>query len=91
MTEIYEVRCNEDSIEGRGRTITVALFSNEGAALLAAKGLGPMGASDGEVRTTIVWDDYAEYIEYEARDKEESLKAHALAKLTNEERAALGL
>lgn len=87
MMIIWEVWCNSDAIEGRGRPVLDSRWRHEADAIEAARSLGPMGASDGKVRSAPVFATSYERDEWEQGE----VKRRALAKLTSEERQALGL
>ncbi len=97
--DLYKATTNSDTTEGRGGTILIGYFVSKGVAEKAAKGRGVMGY-DGQVdfvkckvvtkndtgeswtvgeKISILYEDPAE------------VRARALSKLTQEERAALGL
>jgi hypothetical protein len=88
MNKIYIVMANEDRTEGRGRNVPYYYCNNAPLAELLAKGMGPMGASDGYVEE--VW--LLEELEDRSRAVEmKEIKKRALAKLTAEEKKALDL
>lgn len=87
MKVIYEASCNSDSIEGRGYKVTIGYFEDEADAKHAVEGLGPMGMSDGDVYECVLFKSFKEFEEW----KNGETRRKALAKLTREERVALGL
>lgn len=88
-SEYWEAYTNSDLTEGRGFDVTIAFFVNREDAERAANKQGVMGtnAKVRKVRAPRVFASFAEYQDYRKRD----LKAAALAKLTAEEKAALGI
>jgi len=87
MKTIYVAERNLDLTEGRGPIIAIGYFRTITDARLAAKGWGVQGVGDGIVRPTILYDSFVEF----KLDETEKIKACALAKLTDEEKEALGL
>lgn len=87
MKVIYTVWANSDGVEGRGVNQIRYICSNEITATELAKGLGPMGMSNGEVKTDWLIDTADEI----KQKQKEELKQRALKKLTEEEKKALGL
>lgn len=63
MITVYGVFANTDTTEGRGRMALLHLWWYEDSALSMARGLGPMGASNGDVRPMIVYDSKEEYLQ----------------------------
>jgi hypothetical protein len=88
MKRIYLVWANSDSTEGRGHDVVRYVCSNKVAADDLAKGLGPMGMSDGHVTEDFLLD--SRY-DLDTKIKEAFIRKEALAKLTPEEIKALGL
>ena len=86
-TTVFLAQRNSDMTEGRGPMVTIAAFTTEKDATLAAKGQGVMGVGDGEVRSLKVYGSFSEYL----TDKNDALRVQALKKLTPEEKRALGL
>ncbi|AGB06877.1 hypothetical protein [Vibrio phage VH7D] len=100
MQKIYVVRYQTDMTEGRGMMKPTAYFTNEDDAWACTKGkTGVMGRkpAKGDWRNESYPDwDVKEITVYESLDEStaahrESLKQAALAKLSKEERWALGL
>lgn len=90
IKNVFEACTNTDLDEGRGREVPIAHFIHESDARRAAKGRGVMG-TDADVRMVDV--DirvYESFREFEL-EFERDVRAKALAKLTPEERRALGL
>jgi hypothetical protein len=87
--QVWKAARNSDLAEGRGYEILIGYFKYEDDAKLAAKGWGVMGVGDGNVApvTLRVYDSLGEFSENET----ELLKNSALAKLTHQEKQALGL
>jgi len=75
-----------DLTEGKGGMVVIGYFLNQADALYATKGWGVMGYGDGEVKELNL---YSSVEDWEKHEKLK-LKASALAKLTLEERKALG-
>lgn len=96
---VYKVVTNSDLIEGRGVRVVTGIFSSHGQAVLAAKGAGVMG-TDAEVvmerldvfEHTMTGERFVlgERVLAEFVNPQE-IKKRALAKLTDEEKEALGL
>jgi len=85
----WEAYTNSDLTEGRGSDVTIAFFTNEAAAIRAARGRGPMG-SDAYVRPhqkPMIFDSYEAY----AASQKQDIRRQALAKLSQEEKRELGL
>lgn len=87
MQIVYQAQRNTDLTEGRGHNVEIATFATEDAAKQAAHGWGVMGYGDGDVVPITVYDSFEEY----ANKDKESVRQTALAKLTRNERRALGL
>jgi hypothetical protein len=87
MMTIYEATKNSDRLEGRGHTIRIAAFTKREDAEQAAKGHGVMGMGNGDVDPITVYENFVEYLSKSKAD----LRKKALAKLTPEEKAALGI
>lgn len=89
MYKVYPAQQNADLTEGRGPMVTKALFTSEGDAQRAAETLeGVMGHGHGKVGAPIVvYQSLAEYMD----ERYGEVRKQALAKLTREERRALGL
>jgi hypothetical protein len=85
----YEALVNSDLMEGRGLMRHVAYFINRVDAEQSVKGQGVMGVGNGEVKQIeiIVYESFAEYF----GPKYDELRKSALRKLTQDERAALGV
>ncbi len=104
VVDIYATTRNEDTAEGKGRTIDHSYHINYRAALIACKGIDVMG-SDGEVdKKLALKTDDGRYFLFHNNDKpivvvdsrEEvraaaTLKEEVLKKLSSAEKAALGL
>lgn len=102
IVTLYRVHEDHDKDEGRGRTTVRHIVSSEQCAKALAVGLGPMGTS-GHVDKSeylridmragdVLYVPFAEVIEGNVPDTPRAaLAAAALAKLTPEERSALGL
>jgi hypothetical protein len=80
MKVIYEASCNSDSIEGRGYKKIIAFFENESDARRCVHRMG-------RVTECLVFETFLEYEEWKGGET----RRRALAKLTEEEREALGL
>lgn len=87
MKIIYVARENADSTEGRGPMVPIAHFLKKEDAELAARGRGVMGYGDGDVKVIPVFESIKDWKD----NKKEELRQQALAKLTTEEKRALGL
>lgn len=87
MKRIYLVWANSDSTEGKGANRIYYYCSSLGAAEELAKGLGPMGCSDGYITEDFLLDSRHDL---EQKNKDEFIRKEALAKLTPEERRVLG-
>lgn len=89
MREIWTATQNADLTEGRGPMVPKGHFFDRGDAEKAALALpGVMGIGNGEVSGPIkVYDNYAEW----AGEHYAKARASGLAKLTADERRALGL
>lgn len=94
--KFYAVNRNTDSTEGRGRDEPFAFFKDEASAVLASKdkatvgkygvmGVGPLNVS------TITIDLFESFKEYRDSNDTQIIRERALAKLSIEERQALGL
>jgi hypothetical protein len=88
MKKIFVVMANEDRTEGRGRNKPYYYCSNAALANELKKGMGPMGCSDGYVEEIWLLENLGD--ENKAVQMAE-LKKQALAKLSKEEKMALGL
>ncbi len=88
MKKIFVVMANADRTEGRGPNVPYHYCSNAPLAEKLKKGMGPMGCSDGYVEEAWLLEELGD--ENKAVQIRE-LKKQALAKLTREERIALGL
>ena len=53
VVSIFVVRHNEDTTEGKGKTIVHSYHLTKRSAIITADKLGPMGATDGEVEDTL--------------------------------------
>lgn len=87
MKVLFATWANSDRTEGRGRDIIYYVCSNRPLAEEFAKGLGPMGGSDGYVKELYLM----ESLEDINLKPIAELKAKALEKLTEEEKIVLGL
>lgn len=93
---IWTATCNEDSMEGRGKTVDNSYHYTKHDALIATKGIGVMGG-DGEVRPrkAVKLSDGRYFLAPKmiviTKDPEAAakLREQALAKLSPAERAAL--
>lgn len=92
--DVWTVKANSDTTEGRGSDIHVGYFKRKTDAIKAGVGRGVMGTDLREPYSIkqekvrlIVYDNYTEFEEEETR----SLRDRALSKLTYEEKKALGL
>jgi hypothetical protein len=85
--KVFLAKRNSDLTEGRGQDVIIAAFSKESDASLAARGWGVMGVGNGTVEWLTVYNSYGEYLDKEKAE----LRASALAKLSHEEKIALGL
>lgn len=100
----YKAQGDTDTTEGRGPLRTIGWYLNEQLAKLAAKGQGVFGA-DGyvspEIVNVIVYIDpdtgesvvrkLGELLQQQQFEDDDEVRARALAKLSAEERRALGL
>ena len=86
MFSIFLAKEEIDSVEGKAGMRTIAAFSDRAAATFAAYRKGVMG-DNGEVQEVMVYESFVEF----KTDQKENLRRQALAKLTDEERAILGL
>lgn len=84
---VFAAQENTDLTEGRGLMRTVALFASAEDAGKAIKGRGVMGAGDGKVVPMRVYQSFDEFWD----EQKEKLRSMALAKLSPEERAVLGI
>ena len=84
---IWEVWVNSDSCEGRGPMILEARFLKRDAAAFFARGKGPMGMSDANIRQAIVYDTHPSF----QKDKDVQLRQATLRRLSSEEKRVLGL
>lgn len=97
---LYKVTTNSDTTEGRGATILIGWFIHEDVARKAARGQGVMGtdANVGPLRVKVAKTPGKKGKMYLLGDEVSTryedpaeVRARALAKLTDEEKAALGL
>jgi hypothetical protein len=79
---IFEAYKNSDPIEGRGRDLPIAFFTEEKDAQALVQ-----GEYGGGVKTHKVWASLADYRDQELAE----VRKRAFAKLSPEERVALGL
>ena len=90
MRNVFEAYTNSDLTEGRGQHVSIGHFVHESDAKRATLGRGVMG-TDADVRTVdlhvCVYDTFAEF----EKEQHQSTRDRALAKLSLEERRALGL
>ncbi len=92
---VYHVTTNTDLTEGRGGTVTIGYFLDEGIAKRAAKGEGVMGGDariEQQQVTTVRILDRVFLVGKEIHlsyDPPREVRARAIAKLTPEERRAL--
>lgn len=84
---VWEVWVNVDSIEGRGPMKLHARFLSHEDAMQEARGKGPMGCSDADVRQAVVFNSVQAF----HHGKDQELKRQALRKLSADERRVLGL
>ncbi len=89
MKNIYLVRVNADTTEGRGPMVPKATFTNEQDAIAVEKTMHPYRVDDGLV-DVIVFPLYTSIDDYRDNN-EKSVKEKALAKLTDYEKKLLGL
>lgn len=87
MRTVWLAQVNTDSTEGRGPMKTIAAFDEERDAAIATHGMGVMGVGNGEAKPLLVYSSVAEW----RREKDRELRNMALAKLTAEEKAVLGV
>lgn len=95
---LYKVTANTDTTEGRGSTYVIGWFVDAGVAKKAAKGKGVMGTDspvDPVACSVIRTDDGSVFlvgdeVQITYEDPKE-VRERALAKLTPEERNALGI
>ena len=87
MIIIYEASCSSDSIEGRGPKRILGFFKNKSDAIECAKGMGPMGKSDGRVEEVFLFASHKEYEKLQNGD----FRRGAISKLSHAERMILGL
>lgn len=83
----YRASKNADQTEGRGPMVTIAIFTNRADAIQAASGKGVMGVGNGDVEQINIYDSFHEY----EMAVSEKVRERAMAKLTFEEKKALGL
>jgi hypothetical protein len=81
MGVAYAVVTNSDRIEGRGCPVVLGYYAKSEDARAAAKGQG-VWCRDASVETIVIQDSY---------EDKEAAKKRALAKLTEEDKRALGL
>jgi hypothetical protein len=86
----YKVIGNTDSIEGRGTSFDIAYTSNQTTANKIAKGRGVFGANADVQAFTKTYTLYETFEQFE-EDRVNGVKVKALAKLTDEDKKALGL
>ena len=83
----WEVWVNSDSVEGRGPMRLHARFLSHDDAVAEARGKGPMGCSDADVRQAVIFNSVKSF----HHGKDQELKQRALRKLSAEERRVLGI
>lgn len=95
---LWGVFTPEDNTEGRGPLELLSVFDDESQATLYAEGKGPMGVEAALVKPVKVIQDVHGIVHLIERtapmsqlSEQEKLKLKALAKLTREEKVALGL
>lgn len=89
VIKAYAATRNSDQTEGKGHTVTIALFAHRADAVKAAAGQGVMGYGNGDVepRDIHIYESYKEYVT--ATDA--ALYKSAMSKLSPEERRVLQL
>jgi hypothetical protein len=87
MKTIYGVYANSDNVEGKGVVVLLNIFTREQDAYAHAKGQGPMGMSDGDVRPLYLLESLADLGE---KTKKERID-RAISKLSQCEIEALGI
>jgi hypothetical protein len=85
MYIIYEVV--QDTEDGMCHPQRIAFIARKEDALKMAKGRGPMGCSDSNIIEHTVYSNLDDY----NKNSPEALRKSALAKLTQEEKKALGI
>ena len=86
MKSVYGVYVNTDLTEGRGNEVLIGLFTQREDAAHFAKGKGVMG-SDARVTAIDLYSSYEDWWKAESA----RLRSSALARLSVEEKKALGL
>lgn len=87
MKPVFLVYANSDNIEGKGVNVLRYICSSHDLAVELSKGLGPMGASNGDVKPDFIIDTKEELLQKTRNEKREK----AMSKLTTEEQILLGL
>ena len=90
ITGVYEATGDSDLTEGRGPPRHIGYFTHEADARQVVKGEGAMGSTGYVKRMDLRIEVYESLAEFEA-GRQRSIREQALAKLTKEERKALGL
>lgn len=77
----------DDSEDGRAPLTLVGYFTRKDDAEMAAAKRGCQGMSDGDIQRIILFESFEEY----GNDHQQKLRASGIAKLSTDERIALGL